>query len=238
MGFTKDELDIFVRTSQTANLPNRLQKRCRAIFELRADFYKDKRVLDIGSHDGRWSYMALKMGAAHVTGIEARPHLVELANQNLSKLNIPEDKYQFIEADALSYMETATETYDIVLCLGFFYHVFDHIDLVRKMARFQPQTMIIDTNITASEAMGCTFKKENVAREGHSIEKQFKTFNGYNYVAWPSIPYLRSILGDFGYGFLAVDWKKILGDNTRGLGGYLMRNRITAYCDKIIEKTS
>src|SRR5690349_21097322 len=56
---------------------NRLNARFKVFMEpFKADF-SGSRVLDLASHDGRWSYAALALGAAHVTGIEARPDLIE-----------------------------------------------------------------------------------------------------------------------------------------------------------------
>src|SRR6185436_700597 len=105
MGFTKKEADLFIQTSETANIPNRLQKRFQAIFETKPAIWAGAKVLDLGSHDGRFSYAALKMGAAHVTGIEARPHLVENCVQNMAKLQVNSTNFRFIHGDAFTFME-------------------------------------------------------------------------------------------------------------------------------------
>ncbi|WP_293451538.1 hypothetical protein [Planktotalea sp.] len=39
-------------------------------------FIEDAKVLDIASHDGRWSYALAGAGAAHVYGIEEREELI------------------------------------------------------------------------------------------------------------------------------------------------------------------
>ena len=66
----------FLETSQTGASLNRLNRRHEAIFGSFPEIYVGARVLDIASHDGRWSFAALKAGAAHVIGVEPREHLI------------------------------------------------------------------------------------------------------------------------------------------------------------------
>src|SRR3954470_3000649 len=49
---------------------NRMNERYEALFAGNRDIFKGARVLDLASHDGRYSFAALKTGAAHVTGVE------------------------------------------------------------------------------------------------------------------------------------------------------------------------
>ena len=70
-----DDYPLFYETSKTASSKARLNVRHQAIIEANRDILKDARVLDLASHDGRWSFAALKAGAAHVTGVEARPRM-------------------------------------------------------------------------------------------------------------------------------------------------------------------
>src|SRR4051795_7628198 len=66
----------FYETSETSSFPWRLNLRHEAIFGEDGDLFAGARVLDVASHDGRWSLAALEAGAASVLGIEARPDLV------------------------------------------------------------------------------------------------------------------------------------------------------------------
>lgn len=66
----------------TASRPNRLNQRHRAFIAANEVIINGKRVLDIASHDGRWSFAALAVGARHIYGIEAREHLVSNAEGN------------------------------------------------------------------------------------------------------------------------------------------------------------
>src|SRR4051812_33123679 len=60
---------------------NRLNERCEAFFASNRDIFDGARVLDLASHDGRYSFAALKTGAAHVTGVEVRQSLIDGAQE-------------------------------------------------------------------------------------------------------------------------------------------------------------
>ncbi|HKZ10553.1 MAG TPA: hypothetical protein VJL61_07590 [Rhodanobacteraceae bacterium] len=78
----------FFSTSQTSPFPDRLNARHAAIIEANAYRLANKRVLDIASHDGRWSFAALKAGAAHVTGIETPAELIANAGATFAHYGI------------------------------------------------------------------------------------------------------------------------------------------------------
>ena len=46
---------------------------------------ENSRILDLASHDGRWSFAALMNKASKVVGIEGKRHLVENAKRHLGK---------------------------------------------------------------------------------------------------------------------------------------------------------
>ena len=77
---------VFTETSQVWAYPDRLNWRCELLLTRQKHVVEGKRILDLASHDGRFSYACLKLGAKHVTGVEGRPHLVEHAKNNLSTM--------------------------------------------------------------------------------------------------------------------------------------------------------
>lgn len=231
MAFTPEEAATFLASSRVANIPNRLQKRFAAIFETRADLWSGKRVLDLGSHDGRWSYAALKMGAAHVTGIEGRPALIAKANANMQALHVDNRTYAFAAGDAISYMKAGATQFDIVLCLGFLYHTYNTLETLQLMAGVNPQSIVIDSVVNKGERMSCLIKREDTSLEGNSIASA-STVDGWNYVAIPSVPLIRNALSDLGYGFKQVPWTPLIKQNAIGLPDYQLRRRMTAICEK------
>jgi len=89
----------FLSTSKTAVTRDRLNGRYRALIESNADHIAGKRVLDITSHDGRWSLAASKAGARYVMGIEARAHLVAAARETMIEYGILEGRVEFTQGD-------------------------------------------------------------------------------------------------------------------------------------------
>ena len=83
-----DQYDRFYTTSQTSPFPHRLNGRHQAIIARNASIISGKRVLDIASHDGRWSFAALQAGAAHVTGIEPRRELIANAHETFAHYGV------------------------------------------------------------------------------------------------------------------------------------------------------
>src|SRR4249920_3533467 len=95
-----DSYPRFLETSKTGADRDRLNGRHRAIIEFNRDIIRGSRLLDIASHDGRWSFAALKAGAEHSTGIEGRADLVSRANDTFKSNGIDPESYKFIHGDA------------------------------------------------------------------------------------------------------------------------------------------
>lgn len=238
MTFINEKTSVFLKTSSTANIPNRLNQRFSAIFETRPDIWTGKRVLDIGSHDGRFSYASLLKGAAHVCGVEGKAYLVKHAKETMQTLDVDPATYEFVNADIFDYLRTTKEKFDIVLCLGFLYHTLDHIGLLNLINATEPQFIIIDTVVNTGTRMTCVLRKEYVDHvhgfEANCIANS-STIGGFNYVAVPSIPFLRSILSDINFTFDRVNWNKLVKPDPTGLTDYILRRRITTICERILD---
>jgi hypothetical protein len=109
------------------------------------ELIKGKRILDLASHDGRFSYACLKLGATHVTGVEGREYLVRSAIDNLSSLGCVRDSFNFIQDEVFEYLATVNpKEFDTILCFGFFDHTIRQIELVAEIQRIQPNHCILD----------------------------------------------------------------------------------------------
>jgi hypothetical protein len=84
-----DQYPRFLQSSDTASGRWRLNLRYEAMLADDTDVLSGARVIDLVAHDGRWSFAVLKVGAAHVTGIEAREHPVDNARRSLSAGDCP-----------------------------------------------------------------------------------------------------------------------------------------------------
>ena len=120
------------------------------------------KVLDLASHDGRWSYAALCAGAAHVTGIEVRSEPIAAANETMRYYGISEDKYRFIQGD-INQLTESSEIYDVVLCLGYFYHTLNYLQLFEYIQSTHASHIILDGSITPGNGPIITVYEEHIA---------------------------------------------------------------------------
>lgn len=138
----------FLQTSQIAAHPNRLNWRAEILLTRNKEAIKGKKILDLGSHDGRFSYACLKLGASHVTGVEFLHPWVESARENLIGLGYKKEHFTFIEADVFNYLpKVKPKEFDTILCFGFMYGTYRQIELLNEVKRIQPTYFILDTNI-------------------------------------------------------------------------------------------
>ena len=83
-----DEYPRFIQTSETTHNAKLLNARYEGLIMANADIIRGATVLDLASHDGRWSFAALKNGASFVYGIEWKPRLVRKSNENFAASDI------------------------------------------------------------------------------------------------------------------------------------------------------
>ncbi len=137
----------FLTTSQTATDPNRLNWRAELLLKRNKNLIKGKRILDIASHDARFSYACLKLGASHVTGVEARVELVENSIANLQEFD--STAFNFIQGDIFEVFKTFDPSqFDTILCFGFLYHTLRQLEFFSELKRLSPKAVIIDTSVS------------------------------------------------------------------------------------------
>ena len=124
----------------------RLNLRHRFIVEKNAAAIAGARILDLASHDGRWPYSFARAGAREIIGIEGRQSLVDEFEKYPSG---PErDIIRLIVGDIAEQMEIlvkAGESFDVVSCLGVYYHTMEHYRLMKLMTQLKPKLIIMDS---------------------------------------------------------------------------------------------
>lgn len=218
-----DEYSRFYSTSRTSPTPHRLNARHAAIIEANVDKLVGKRVLDIASHDGRWSFAALKAGAAHVTGIEARAELIDNAKVTLTQYGINPASYRFERGDVFELLGGGDRKFDVVLCLGFFYHTIRHAELLSLIERTGASLVVIDTEVTpAVDEVPVTSTNDPriVYRNPYTIQllldpvdseqmawRDALTRNGRTLVGRPSRAAIEFLALHFGFQCSRFDWR-------------------------------
>ncbi|MGH3304860.1 MAG: class I SAM-dependent methyltransferase [Streptosporangiaceae bacterium] len=229
-----EQFPRFYWTSTTAPTTARLNLRYEAIFGENRDIVEGASVLDLASHDGRWSLAALATGARSVVGIEARPELVEAASQNLSRYGFGADRVRFVNGDMHEALNTQDFEADVVLCLGFLYHTLRYNELLEGIRRTNARHLIIDT--FSPDMMGPVSNvnviTEDADEEGKAAADTY-THGPSVLVGRPNLAAIQTMLDAYGYRVERLsDWAGLLRDNpgAENCGDYANRSRITIRC--------
>ncbi|MCR6032884.1 methyltransferase domain-containing protein [Nocardioides sp. zg-579] len=225
-----DRFPAFLETSETSSFPWRLNLRHEAIVTAHAPAFVGARVLDIASHDGRWSMAALEAGASHVTGIEARPELVDQAEATFRSHDVPPDRYTVIRGDVFEVLAREDRAFDVVLCLGFLYHTLRHGELFARIRATGARQLIVDTEVHRSPDPLVRLATEHVDRQGNAVPDEFN--RGASVITGrPSLSALELLASSQGYALAGLsDWDGLLRDNPDAdqVRDYRIGRRLTA----------
>lgn len=229
-----DEYERFLSTSETAVDPLRLELRHQAIVRDNAELFEGARVLDIASHDGRWSFAAQRAGAAYTTGIEARPELIASAVQNFDYYGVDRDKYRFVEGDVIDVLTAPDHGIeaDVVMCLGFLYHTIRYPELFVGIRTLRPTHLLIDTAVMRSKRQVVRISTEDITHESHATGGPLAV-DGRMLVGRPSVPGLRFLLQSYGFDVVKMfDWAGLLADrpDAKSVSTYARGQRVTWLC--------
>lgn len=184
-------------------------------------------ILDLASHDGRWSFAAVKNGARHVLGIEARTESVGEAIKTFHLQNIPPDKFAFVHDDIYNHLpKIQRDSVDTVFCFGFFYHTMQHHFLLGSIAALRPRHLILDTCIFPSADPVIHVRAEPTHEPGNvfpSLADRLKT----SLVGYPSRPAIELMLANFGFRFRYFDWLSMPVSSWESIEDYRDGSRIT-----------
>ncbi|MGH3038867.1 MAG: class I SAM-dependent methyltransferase [Gaiellaceae bacterium] len=225
-----DEFPRFYETSETAAGRGRLNLRYEAIFAENRDIFAGARVLDIGSHDGRWSVAALKTGAAEVVGIEARDELVQLAGENLKRYAGNDARYRFIAGDVFEILGREPLEVDLVLCLGYLYHTLRYNELVHGIRSLHPRHVIVDSKVVRRKKAVVRLRRDLNDRQRNAVADTY-SYGDATLVGWPSARAVEILMKAYGFELERVsDWGSLLRDNPQlhGVEDYATRKRVTA----------
>ena len=224
MGFFERH-DRFFETSRVGTrLPGgdrspRLTYRYEAIIGRNRAIYQEARVLDLASHDGRWSLAALDAGAATVIGIEGRHRYVAAAYKTFAAYNVDADRYTFLQGDVPSAMGAFDPgSFDLILCLGIFYHSVRHYEFFDQFYRLGAGHIILDTEVDRGEGALIRFRRENDDGEFGSL----RSTKGlpHSLVGIPSYSMIEMLCDYFRFTWRVIDWRSFGIEKWDGIEDY------------------
>ena len=226
-----DQYPIFYETTATAPAPGRLNLRYDAIFEQNREIFAGARVLDIASHDGRWSFAALQTGAAHVIGVEPRADLVSNARSTLSEYVEDTKRFRFIEGDIFEALKAEQFQVDVVMCLGFLYHTLRYNELFAGIRRLNPKYVVIDTTIFLQPEQRVVKLDLDAAVVPRDAVRDEYSHGQFVLVGSPTLPGLEMMLNAYDFRIERLsDWAGLIRDNPGAEGvqkDYGVGRRIT-----------
>jgi uncharacterized UPF0146 family protein len=106
-----------------------------------------------------------------------------------------------------------------VLCLGLFYHINRHVELLRSIKSLNPEVLIIDTSLTAMKGSFLELRKDDVSEPRMSTD--------YSLVYYPSAHAVLDLVQEFGFNVIML---KPLFDDFHGAEDYLSGHRRAFIC--------
>jgi len=221
----------FLETSTTAVDADRLNIRHRELIQRNRDVLAGARVLDIASHDGRWSFAALDAGATHVTGVEARPELVANAEQSLAAYGADPGSYRFIAGDVFGVLAREKLNIDVVQCFGFLYHTLRYPELFSRLRDLEPQRLLLDTRVERGKGRLIRVGLNEVTAQAQAAPDDF-TEGARALVGVPTRQALRFMLRAYGFHVEeAVEWDEAVQDaKPTAMRRYRKGSRISWRC--------
>jgi SAM-dependent methyltransferase len=222
----------FMEVSDLVPQPDRLNERYEAMFAGNKDILDGARVLDLACHDGRYSFAALKAGAAHVTGVEVRQELIDKAEETFAFYGQDPETYRFVCGDIFEVLAEEKFEVDVVFCLGYLYHTYRHTELMYRLHHLDPKYLIVDTMVTPDTEPSCKVVREPDAEDIRSAAQDQWAVDRV-LVLRPSVPALQILLRNYGFDIESMyDWKsRLAGREVKpGLGGYAKGQRATVRC--------
>ena len=222
-----DDYTSFYTTSTTASAPNRLNNRYRALIASNSSIIGGARILDVASHDGRWSFAALKTGATHVLGIEAREYLVDHSVNNMQQYGIAPDRFSFVIGDIHDEITRIPPgSIDVVFLFGFFYHTIRHTELLMQIRRLDARHLIIDTAVAVTDDPIILLEFNDPHKEAAAV----RTHGGSDdvLVGRPSKSALEYFLSSAGFDCHYFDWHGMAPASWDHIDDYRLHRRVTA----------
>lgn len=162
----------------------------------------------------------MEAGAAYVKGIEPRQELITNAVATFDHYGIERTRYDFACGDVFELLQG--ESFDVVFCLGFYYHTIRHAELLDRIERTGAKFVIIDTEVTPAadevplqdhqdprlifkNPYGIQLLREPIDDQQMACNDAL-TRDGYTLVGRPSRAAVQFMAQHFGYETSQYDW--------------------------------
>ena len=176
-------------------------------------------MLDLASHDGRWSYALSAAGAASVSASRR----ARTRSSSFAAYPDGETKHRvtLVHGDVYDELPKLIErgdTFDVVAMFGFFYHVMDHYGLLKLVKQLAPGLVVIDSEFhLAPEA---TIRLAIEPTDSHLNSIAHEPGQEIAPVGIPSRRATEVMAGSLGFDVEWADWDRLPPRRRAGLKAY------------------
>lgn len=199
----------FYNTSLTGSDAEWNNRRYRVLIDGCLDVIDGKRIVDFGSHDGRWAFAALKAGAAHVTCVEPGKILAASTFDNFGEYGIDEAAYEVVQTGAMEYVEKATASADTAFLFGMLTLISEQPAFFGHLKRLGVKNLVIDTHIIPGETRLLLELFRAQLQDGNAVISEKTQADGWMVGATSSLPALEMMLRHYGWAPQALDWSEM-----------------------------
>jgi Methyltransferase domain len=219
-----DRYDRFGSAAEAARFHHRYQ----AIVSSNYELFRDARVLNPNSGDGRWCMAALDAGAVHVVGVETSPKAVSAAATTFLEYGIASESYEFIVSDVDAAVKSmAPGAFDLIVCHRSL-ELSDPRPLFSQLYRLAPKHVILDTDVSRGEGPIVRF---DLKWRGTSAPKGKRRHEAL--VATPNHELIAFLCDYYRFGLRLVDWQALDIADWTGIHDYERGRRRTYVLDRL-----
>jgi len=130
-----------------------------------ADRIPEVSALDLGCHEGYFSFMLAEMGIPRILGLDIREENLEKARFIRDVLD--HQAVEFQPGDCLQLETEIPETFDLVLCVGLLYHQENPILCLRQAATKTRELLLVETQVIDEIEGETEWGQQNANRSFH-----------------------------------------------------------------------
>ncbi|HIK33393.1 MAG TPA: methyltransferase domain-containing protein [Oscillatoriales cyanobacterium M59_W2019_021] len=170
----------------------------QAIADLTGQSFSELRVLDLACLEGLYG-IELALQGAQVVGIEGREENLEKARFTKSVLGL--DKIDFVRDDVRNLSPEKYGQFDVVLCLGIFYHLDapDVFEFARNIERVCTRLAIFDTHVSRTREQSYLYQNREYWGRNYTEDETLWASIGNSTSVWLTRPSLYNLLIDVGF---------------------------------------
>ena len=133
------------------------------------DGFAGRSFLDGGCNAGLWSFELHRAGARDIDAFDARTENVAKCELVREARGIPKDELRFQQGNLYD-MEKQFGPRDVVLALGFMYHLSDPIEIARQLAAVTRDVCVVDSNVNTQPGSVCIYRTEDPELHHNAVE--------------------------------------------------------------------